>query len=82
MQATALTAWAALSTSGLRALMLPRDIRDVVLLADGDEPGEAAVMSAAQRWVHEGRQVRIARAPDGLDFNDLLNSSTHARGQE
>ena len=35
MQATAQTAWAALSTSGLRTLELPADVRDVVVLADG-----------------------------------------------
>src|SRR5213078_3746957 len=42
MQATGNAAWAALSTSGLRSLDLPRDVRDVIVLADGDEPGEAA----------------------------------------
>jgi putative DNA primase/helicase len=36
MQATGNAAWAALSTSGLRSLDLPRDIRDVIVLADGD----------------------------------------------
>ena len=41
MQATGLAAWAALSTSGLRGLDLPRDARDVIVLADGDDPGEA-----------------------------------------
>src|SRR4051794_33867042 len=38
MQASGRPAWAALSTSGLRALDLPRDVRDVIVLADGDEP--------------------------------------------
>ena len=37
MQATGHPAWAALSTSGLRALDLPTDVRDVIVLADGDE---------------------------------------------
>ncbi len=27
---------------------------------------------AAQRWSDEGRRVRIARPPQGLDFNDVL----------
>jgi hypothetical protein len=39
MQATGQAAWAALSTSGLRTLELPVEARDVVVLADGDEPG-------------------------------------------
>ena len=72
MQATGTAAWAALSTSGLRSLDLPRDVRDVIVLADGDEPGEAAAQECARRWKREGRRVRIARPPQGMDFNDLL----------
>lgn len=72
MQATGLPGWAALSTSGLLTLGLPADIKDVVVLADGDGPGERAAREAATRWTKEGRRVRIARAPRGLDFNDVL----------
>ncbi|MFQ8432891.1 toprim domain-containing protein [Amaricoccus sp. W119] len=72
MQATGLPAWAALSTSGLRALDLPGCVRDVIVLADGDDPGEAASRDSALRWTREGRRVRIARPPRGLDFNDVL----------
>jgi putative DNA primase/helicase len=61
MQATGLAAWAALSTSGLRALDLPRDLRDVIVLADGDDAGEAAAHDCAWRWKREGRRVRIAQ---------------------
>jgi hypothetical protein len=71
MQATGHPAWAALSTSGLRSLDLPRDVRDVIVLADADEAGEAAARDCAWRWKREGRRVRIARPPQGLDFNDL-----------
>ena len=74
MQATGHPAWAALSTSGMRALDLPRDVRDVIVLADGDEPGEAAARDCAWRWKREGRRARIARPPWGMDFNDLLMS--------
>lgn len=76
MQSTGLAAWAALSTSGLRALELPREIRDVIVLADGDNPGEAAARDCASRWKREGRRVRIAHPPRGLDFNDLLKAIT------
>src|SRR5271169_383535 len=37
MQASGHPAWAALSTSGLRSLDLPDAVRDVIVLADGDE---------------------------------------------
>jgi putative DNA primase/helicase len=72
MQATGHPAWAALSTSGLRSLELPKDVHDVIVLADGDEAGEAAARDSALRWKREGRRVRIARPPQGLDFNDML----------
>ncbi len=42
------------------------------MLADGDDPGEAAAQHCAWRWKREGRRLRIARPPRGLDFNDLL----------
>jgi putative DNA primase/helicase len=72
MMATGHPAWAALSTSGLRTLDLPKDVRDVIVLADGDEAGEAAARDCAWRWRREGRRVRIACPPQGLDFNDML----------
>jgi hypothetical protein len=75
MQASGHAAWAALSTSGLRSLDLPRDVGDVIVLADGDNPGEAAAQDCAWRWKREGRRVRIARPPQGMDFNDLLLSA-------
>ena len=70
--ATGNTAWAALSTSGLLSLDLPSTVREVIVLADGDDPGEAAAQDCAWRWKREGRHVRIARPPQGMDFNDLL----------
>jgi hypothetical protein len=72
IQASGQPAWAALSTSGLRALDLPKDVRDVIVLADGDEAGEAAARDCALRWKRQGRRVRIARPPKGMDFNDML----------
>jgi hypothetical protein len=74
MQATGNAAWAALSTSGLRSLDLPRDVGDVIVLADGDDPGEAAALDCARRLQREGRRVRIARPPHGTDFNDPLKA--------
>jgi hypothetical protein len=78
MQASGRPAWAALSTSGLRSLDLPNAVRDVIVLADGDEPGEAAAKECARRCQREGRRVRIARPPGGMDFNDLLKTSNPA----
>ena len=83
MQATGKPAWAALSTSGLRALDLPEDVRDVIVLADNDDGGggEAAARDCAWRWKRQGRRVRIARAPQGMDFNDMLVRKRAETGQ-
>ncbi len=75
MQATDTPAWAALSTSGLKAVILPDNVREVVILADGDDAGESAAQQAAERFLTQGREVRIARPPTGKDFNDLLNGA-------
>lgn len=82
MQKTELGGWAALSTSGLKALRLPRECRDIVILVDGDDPGRAASQHAAERWCAEGRRVRLANAPNGMDFNDLLRASKTMGGPD
>jgi DNA primase len=79
MQATGNPAWAALSTSGLRTLELPREVRDVIVLADGDDAGEAAARDCAMKWKKERRRVRIARPPKGMDCNDLLLARMSAK---
>ena len=71
-QATGITTWAALSVPGVRSLVLPKEISAVVLGPDGDAPGEGAAVDAARRFVREGRKVRIARPPRGMDWNDVL----------
>lgn len=67
--------WAALSTSGLRGLVLP-DLpaaATVLIVADNDTPGLAAAEELAERAAEEGRAVRVACPPvPGDDFNDLL----------
>jgi hypothetical protein len=84
MQATGMPAWAALSTSGLMALVLPPLplAAIVVILADNDTngAGERAARSAAVRWLGEGRRVKIAMPPEpGTDFNDVLMGRLSAR---
>lgn len=79
----ALPAWAAISAGNLaRALVLPLEVRSVVIAADhdppngnGQRPGPDAADAAARRWRAEGRVVRVA-TPDlpGSDFNDVLRA--------
>jgi len=85
IQATAQAAWAALSTSGIVTLWLPPAVRMVIILADHDHSGagERAAQAAAQRWLAEGRRVRIAMPPEpGTDFNDVLAGRACSRISE
>jgi phage/plasmid primase-like uncharacterized protein len=75
MQATSQPAWAALSTSGIRALVLTRKVRHVVILADNDSngAGQRAADAARQRLGREGRGVSVWMPPHvDTDANDLL----------
>jgi putative DNA primase/helicase len=76
-QSTGIPTWAALSTSGIKALVLPElPLADeIIIAADNDTSGQGqkAAEVAAERWTLEGRKVRIALPPiPGTDFNDLL----------
>lgn len=80
--ATGHPVWAALSTAGLASLSLPSMVAEVIVLADGDDPGEAAAQKAASRWARQGRTVRIARAPKGHDFNDVICGALRPESEE
>jgi len=75
MQATSIPTWAALSAGGLQALVLPPEVREVLIAADPDLVGLKAARIAARRWHGEGRIVRIVEPPEGTDFNDLARAS-------
>jgi DNA primase len=74
LQATGTPTWAALSATNMANVILPPDIRDVILGPDGDKAGATNAQKAARRFVDEGRAVRIAPAPKGQDFNDMLQA--------
>ena len=78
MQATGLPTWAALSAGNFHKLILPPLplAAEVVICADNDRNGcgQRAARNAAMRWQREGRSVRIAYPPSGMDFNDLLKT--------
>jgi putative DNA primase/helicase len=59
------------SAGGIRSLILPPEIRNVVIACDPDPVGVMAARAAARRWLDEGRRVSICCPPQGLDFNDL-----------
>ncbi|QOG20439.1 CHC2 zinc finger domain-containing protein [Bradyrhizobium sp. SEMIA] len=59
-------------------LSVPDSIEELILLGDGDSEKvltENAMERAARRYARAGRAIRIAFAPVGLDFNDLLKAA-------
>ncbi len=74
-----LSVWAALSTSGMCNLIVPGGVREIIICADGDDAGDKAARYLKKRLEYERRAVRIARAPRGKDFNDLLCSKEKVR---
>jgi putative DNA primase/helicase len=82
MAATGLPAWAAISAGGIEKLILPPLplAAAVLVAADNDRSGTGirAARTAAERWVAEGRHVRIALPPVlGSDFNDALQGKAN-----
>ena len=72
-----LPAWAAISAGNMAAgLVLPPEVRSIVIAADHDGPGRKAAQDSALRWRREGRHVRVVQ-PDtpGTDFNDIWLAS-------
>jgi phage/plasmid primase-like uncharacterized protein len=73
-QAEETPTWAAISASGIKALVLPHSVEAVLIYADHDRNGvgERAARAAGQRWLGEGKRVRLLMPRrSGLDFNDL-----------
>ena len=68
-------AWAALSTSGMRGLRLPRigsGRASLIIAVDGEKAGRDAGRELAERAAGLVWQVSIADPGDGRDFNDRL----------
>jgi hypothetical protein len=75
MQLTGVPTWSALNAVGLRLLTPPSEAKRIILLADNKsatDPGPSACRAAHRRLASLGWRVRIAYAPHGMDFNDVL----------
>jgi phage/plasmid primase-like uncharacterized protein len=70
-----LPCWSAVYAGGLCSLVLPPEVRRIVIAADNDASGvgQRNALAAYDRWAAEGRSVRIVAPPVvGDDFNDVL----------
>ena len=66
--------WAALSTAHMRAVRLPWKPGRLTIASDGDRPGRDAATELARRAYAEGWRVFLLEAPDGKDWNDVLQA--------
>ena len=73
-------AWAVLGTSGFKSVELPENIKQVILAPDGDDAGQAVIQDAARRLAGQGREVRAAKLPPGLDWCDVLDQFEERTG--
>ncbi len=80
MQMMGEPAWAVLGTSGFKTIVLPENIRQVILAPDGDDAGRAVIQEAAQRLAGQGREVRAAKLPAGKDWCDVLDQFEERAG--
>ena len=73
-------AWAALGTSGIRAVVLPEPVRNVVIAADRDAKGggQLAAAALAERQEAEGRHVSIHFSHDFGEFGDFADALAEA----
>jgi putative DNA primase/helicase len=74
--ATGLPVWATYSAGGMARLIVPSDVRLVVICADNDPPGLKAARELARRLLAEQRRVKIL-TPDtpGADWADRPEGS-------
>jgi DNA primase len=57
----------------MREVVLPHEVKEVVVAADHDKAGLEAAKALAQRLLREGRRVRLAVPPvEGEDWLDVL----------
>jgi hypothetical protein len=71
---TPASVWAALSTSGMSGLALPRRAGHLTIAPDGDMAGSRAAFDLAERASALGWQVDLITPPAGSDWNDVLRA--------
>ena len=75
-QETGISTVAALSAVGIENLVLPPQVKEIIICADNDPVGIKSANIAAKKWSQENRRVKIATVPEnGHDFNDYLTQS-------
>jgi hypothetical protein len=70
--------WATIAAGFMKGVVLPPEVKEVVVAADHDPAGIGAAMSLARKLLQEGRRVRMAVPPEeGEDWLDTLTRLGH-----
>jgi putative DNA primase/helicase len=65
--------WATIAAPFMKELVLPHEVREILISADHDRAGLEAAHALARRLLREGRKVRLAVPPEeGEDWLDVL----------
>ena len=65
--------WATIAALFMKEVVLPHEVKEVVIAADHDRAGIDAAHALARRLLREGREVRLAVPPEeGEDWLDVL----------
>jgi len=68
--------WVSAGVGNLKTMDLPARVRSIIIGADADRNGEVGARAAAERFVADGREVRIIRPCNGYkDFNAELRGA-------
>ena len=72
-EATGWPVWATIAAPFMKEVMVPDEVREVVIAADHDQAGLEAARALARRLLRERRRVRLAVPPEeGEDWLDVL----------
>jgi len=72
-EATGWPVWATIAAPFMKEVVLPHEVKEVVVAADHDRAGIEAARALARKLIREGRQVRLAVPPvEGEDWLDVL----------
>jgi putative DNA primase/helicase len=72
-EATGWPVWATIAAPFMKEVVVPHEVKEVVIAADHDQTGIDAAKSLARRLIREGRRVRLAvPSVEGEDWLDVL----------
>lgn len=72
MELTGIPTWAACGAGRLHQIAIPPIVRELIIFADNDKPGQEAANKAADHFSERGLRVRILIPIDEKDCNDVI----------